>query len=160
MPSVPDRTVVTAPWALLLQQLRELKQRSDERDIESSVMRTQWLAQVDALLRALTAWMRPAMEEGLARVDAAKVQVDDDLGTYEAPALRITLPGLRVVWVRPVGTLRVGAQGIVDVVCGSNRALLVLNRAGVWKLRGGGPAPSLVLLDNESFARALGDLIY
>ena len=80
------------------------------------------------------------MGEGLARLDLATVHVDDDdVGAYDAPALKITLPGPRIVWVRPVGTLRVGAQGIVDVVCGSSRALLVLNRAGVWKVRGAGP---------------------
>ena len=73
--------------------------------------------------------------------------------------VEVTLPGARIVWVRPVGTLRVGAQGIVDVVCGSSRALLVLNRAGVWKIRSAGPTSTLVLLDGHTFARALGELI-
>jgi hypothetical protein len=58
-----------------------------------------------------------------------------------------------------VGTLRVGAQGIVDVVCGSSRALLVLNRAGVWKIRGAGASSTLTELDEQTFARALGELI-
>jgi hypothetical protein len=104
--------------------------------------------------------MLPAVQEGLARLDVATVHVDqDDVGAYDAPALKITLPGARVVWVRPVGTLRVGAQGIVDVVSGSSRALLVLNRAGVWKIRSAGPQSTLVLLDGHTFARALGELI-
>jgi hypothetical protein len=104
--------------------------------------------------------MLPAVQEGLARLDMATVHVDqDDVGAYDAPALKIALPGARIVWVRPVGTLRVGAQGIVDVVCGSSRALLVLNRAGVWKIRSAGPSSTLVLLDGHTFARALGELI-
>jgi hypothetical protein len=100
------------------------------------------------------------VQEGLARLDLATVHVEnDDVGAYDAPALKIALPGARIVWVRPVGTLLVGAQGIVDVVCGSNRALLVLNRAGVWKVRGAAPSSTLVLLDGHTFAQALGELI-
>ncbi|HEY3818923.1 MAG TPA: hypothetical protein VGL81_17255 [Polyangiaceae bacterium] len=146
--------------ASLLQRLRELKRKDVEDEVESTAARTRWLDSVDMLMRAVRAWMLPAEQEGLARLDMATVHVaQDDVGAYDAPALKITLPGARIVWVRPVGTLRVGAQGIVDVVCGSSRALLVLNRAGVWKLRRAGPTSSLVLLDGHSFARALGELI-
>jgi hypothetical protein len=144
----------------LLDRLREMKRRDEESDVESTAIRTLWLEAVDMLMRAVRAWMLPAVQEGLARIDAATVHVDhDDVGAYDAPALKIALPGARIVWVRPVGTLRVGAQGIIDVVCGSNRALLVLNRAGVWKIRGAAPASSLVLLDGHTFARALAELI-
>jgi len=148
------------PSTDLLGRLRELKRKDDEDDVESTAARTQWLEAVDMLMRAIRAWMLPAVHEGLARLDMATVHVDqDDVGAYDAPALKIALPGARIVWVRPVGTLRVGAQGIVDVVCGSSRALLVLNRAGVWKVRSAGPSSTLVLLDGHSFARALAELI-
>jgi hypothetical protein len=160
MPPVFDKTVPMSPWAALLRQLRDLKQRSVERDIEPSAVRAQWLAEVEQLLDGIASWMRPAVEEGLARIERARVHADDDLGAYDAPALKIVLPALRVVWVRPVGTLRVGARGLVDVVCGSSRALVVLNRSGAWKIRGSGPAAALVPLDSQSFARVLGDLIY
>ena len=146
--------------ANLLERLRDLKRKDDESDVESTAARTRWLESVDVLMRAVRAWMLPAVEEGLARLDMAMVHVEkDDVGAYDAPALKIALPGARIVWVRPVGTLRIGAQGIVDVVCGSNRALLVLNRAGVWKIRSAGPTSTLVLLDGHTFARALGELI-
>jgi len=146
--------------ASLLERLRDLKRKDDENEVESTAARTRWLESVDMLMRAVRAWMLPAVQEGLARLDMATVHVDqDDVGAYDAPALKIALPGARIVWVRPVGTLRVGAQGIVDVVCGSSRALLVLNRAGVWKIRSAGPASTLVLLDGHTFARALGELI-
>ena len=86
---------------------------------------------------------------------------EDDVGAYDAPALKIAFPGARIVWVRPVGTLRVGAQGIVDVVCGSSRALLVLNRAGVWKIRGAGaPRRALASARRADASRAtLAELI-
>jgi len=144
----------------LLDRLRDLKRKDDENEVESTAARTLWLEAVDMLMRAVRAWMLPAVQEGLARIDMATVHVEqDDVGAYDAPALKIALPGARIVWVRPVGTLRVGAQGIVDVVCGSSRALLVLNRAGIWKIRSAGPQSTLVLLDGHTFARALAELI-
>jgi hypothetical protein len=155
-----DQTLPVNFSSALLQQLREMKRKDDENEAESTAARTRWLEHVDTLLRAIRAWMMPAVEEGLARLDMATVHVDDDdVGAYDAPALKIGLPAARIVWVRPVGTLRVGAQGIVDVVCGSSRALLVLNRAGVWKVRSAGPTSTLVPLDGHSFAKALGELI-
>jgi hypothetical protein len=144
----------------LLAQLRDLKRGEQQSDAESTATRVRWLEAVGALLRAIRAWMLPGVEEGLVRLDTATVHVeDDDVGAYDAPALKIALPAGRIVWVRPVGTLQIGAQGIVDVVCGSSRALLVLNRAGVWKIRGASPSSALLLLDGHSFARTLGELI-
>jgi hypothetical protein len=155
-----DRTQPLDPTSLLLQELREMKRRDEEADVESSNARGRWLEAVMALLGVVRTWLGPAVAEGLARIDAASVHVaDDDVGAYDAPALQITFPGTRVVWVRPVGTLRVGGQGLVDLVCGSNRALLVLNRAGVWKIRGAGPKANLVLLDVHAFSKALAELL-
>jgi hypothetical protein len=155
-----DRTQALDASNMLLQQLRELKQAEEQTDAESTAARVSWLESVERLLAAIRAWMLPALQEGLVRLDAAIVHVaQDDVGAHDAPALKIAMPAGRIVWIRPVGTLRVGAQGIVDVVCGSSRALLVLNRAGVWKIRGPGPAASLVLLDGHTFSRTLGELI-
>jgi hypothetical protein len=160
MARVPDHTAPSDPSSALLQQLRVMKRKDDEDTAESTAARSRWLEHVDLLLRAIRAWMLPAVQEGLARLDMATVHVDDDdVGAYDAPAIKISLPGERIVWVRPVGTLRVGAQGIVDVVCGSSRALLVLNRRGIWKVRSAGPTSHLVPLDGHAFARALQELI-
>jgi hypothetical protein len=173
----PSATLAMHPQAALLQRLRELKQGAQERDVESAAVRASWLEAVDTLLRALRGWLERAAAEELLRVDLASVHVADDaVGAYDAPALKITLPGPRVVWIRPVGTLCVGARGIVDIVCGSNRALLVLNRAGIWKIRGVATGTArqprkeetqhetesrspLVPLDESEFARALTELI-
>ncbi len=155
-----DRTLATDASSALLQQLRELRQAEEQTDAESTAARQSWLHSVDRLLGAIRGWMLPAVQEGLLRLDAAVVHVtEDDIGAYDAPALKLAMPAGRIVWVRPVGTLRVGAQGIVDIVCGSSRALLVLNRAGVWKIRGPGPSASLAALDRDAFARVLGELI-
>jgi len=155
-----DRTQPLDPTSLLLQRLRDMRRRDEEADVESSNARGRWLEAVQALLGVVRGWLSQAVAEGLARVDTASVHVaDDDVGAYDAPALQISFPAARVVWVRPVGTLRVGGQGLVDLVCGSNRALLVLNRAGVWKIRGVGPKATLALLDVHSFSKAVADLL-
>jgi len=155
-----DRTQpLDAPTVLLLQ-LRDMRKRDEVADVESSNARGRWLEAVEMLLGVIRGWLLPATTEGLARIDSASVHVaDDDVGAYDAPALQIAFPGAHNVWVRPIGTLRVGGQGIVDMVCGSNRALLVLNRAGVWKIRGPGPTSALVPLDARSFSRALSELL-
>ncbi len=136
------------------------EREQEEADVESSNARGRWLEAVMALLGMVRTWLAPAVAEGLARIDAASVHVaDDDVGAYDAPALQIAFPGARLVWVRPLGTLRVGGQGLVDLVCGSNRALLVLNRAGAWKIRGAGAKANLVLLDVHSFSKVVSELL-
>lgn len=162
-----------AASAALLERLREMKRNAQRAEGESSSVRASWLEAVDVLLRVLRGWLQPATSQGLARINLASVHVaDDEAGAYDAPALKITVPGPQVIWVRPVGTLCVGARGIVDIVCGSSRALLVLNRAGIWKIQSvarsasgsprrpdGRPSSSLVPLDENEFARALTELI-
>jgi hypothetical protein len=154
-----DRTMPLSAAQTLLEQLRDLRRRDEEMDVESTAARVRWLDAVEKLIATIRAWLQAAATEGLVKIDAAVVKVDDDLGAYDAPALKLGFPGARVVWVRPVGTLRVGAQGIVDVVHGSSRALVVLNRNGVWKLRGPAPTATLVPLDEDTFCGALVELI-
>ncbi len=155
-----ERTLPLDPAAALLQQLRELKERETAEDIASSAARTHWVKAVTDLLAVLRTWLVRVEQEGLARIDGFTVHItDDDVGAYDAPGLKIELPKERTVWVRPIGTLRVGAQGMLDVVCGSNRALLVLNRAGIWKIRGPGAVAPLVPLDAHVFAQVLGELV-
>jgi len=160
MARIGDRTQPLSPQAALLQHLRDLRRDKAETDAESESVRQDWLGAVHALLGWIRAWLQRAVDEGLARVETATVTVqDDDHGSYDAPALRVWLAGGRVVWVRPAGMMSVGARGIVDMVCGSNRALVVLNRSGVWKIRAARDQGRLDVLDETSFSRVLGELI-
>lgn len=144
--------------APLLAVLRELKEREERAEVVATASRDEWIAQLEELFAWIRRLFEPAVTEGLARVDAATVRIEKDaIGDYEAPALKINVPGPRVVWVRPIGTFSVGARGMVDVVCGANRALLVLNRAGVWKVRGG--REELERLDETALVRALEELV-
>jgi hypothetical protein len=156
-------TLPMHPQAALLEHLQELRRVAELRDGACAVAKAGWLAAVDALFARLQAWLEPASSRGLARVERVSVHIaDDEVGAYDAPALKVTMPGPRLVWVRPVGTLVVGARGYVEMVCGANRGLLVLNRDGIWKLRAQ-PwtrcSTRLAPLDEDEFARTLTQLI-
>jgi hypothetical protein len=151
------------PPAALLEHLQELRRLAEHREGVYALARSSWLEALDALVGRLQAWLEPASFRGLAHVERTSVQItDDEVGAYEAPALQVTMPGPRLVWVRPVGTLVVGGRGCVEMVCGANRSLLVLNRDGIWKLRAepwNRGSSRLAPLDENEFARTLTQLI-
>jgi hypothetical protein len=145
----------------LLDVARGLKDGEERERLVSKMSRDEWLGEVSALLRTIREWLRPAVGEGLARVEPTQVRLSDaPFGDYDAPALKITLPGSRVVWVRPAGVLSVGAKGWVDVTCNASRAMLVLNRSGVWKIRSpDGGSSRLEPLDEPRFADVVAQLV-
>jgi hypothetical protein len=152
------------PARSLLDVLRSMKEKDEHANIGDKLARDEWVGELDALMKTIRGWLRPALSEGLVRIDLTRPRVLDDprFGEYEAPTMRIDLPGRRVVWVKPAGTLAVGAKGWVDVTCGRTRALLVLNRRGIWKARapdGGARGGKLEPLDETRFARMLADLV-
>jgi hypothetical protein len=108
------------------------------------------------MAKTLRQWLQPVIAEGLAVVEDTTVALED-LGTYEAPALKIIAPDQRIVWIKPAGALAVGARGWVEVSCRAARALLVLNRMGQWKVRGP-RADGLDVLDEARFAELLAEL--
>ena len=145
----------------LLDVARGLKEGEQRERLVSAMTRDEWLAELSALMRTVREWLRPAISEGLAAVEPTTVRMSEpQLGEYEAPALKILFPGARVVWLRPAGVLSVGAKGWVDVTCNAARAMLVLNRAGVWKARPpDGRSSRLEPLDEPRFADIIAQLV-
>lgn len=108
-----DRTQPLDAATGLLQQLRDMRRKDEEADVESSNAKGRWLDSVEILLGVVRGFLAQAVDEGLVRIDAASVHVaDDDVGAYDAPALKLSFPSDRTAWVRPVGTLRVGGRGL------------------------------------------------
>lgn len=145
----------------LLDVARGLKDGEDRERLVSAMTRDEWLGELHALMRIVRDWLRPAVSEGLTTVEATTVRLSEPpLGDYEAPALKVTFPGARVVWVRPAGVLSVGAKGWVDVTCNASRAMIVLNRSGVWKIRPpDGRGARLEPLDEPRFADIIAQLV-
>jgi hypothetical protein len=159
----PLYTVEAMNESPLMAFLRDMKAREEDAERASAATRSEWLTELEQLFAWLRRLLEPAVREGLALVETASTVVEKDaIGDYVAPALKVTLPGPHVVWVRPIGTFSVGARGMVDVVCGANRALLVLNRAGSWKVRGGQSSTEggkLEPLDDLRFTKVLEELV-
>jgi hypothetical protein len=148
----------------LLDLMRELRDRDERDKTEGALTRDDWIGELNHLMVTVRGWLRPAVSEGLTRVEAHTVHISDGpYGEYDAPALKVDLPGDRTIWLRPAGLLAVGARGWVDVVSGANRAMLVLNRRGTWKVRTPSGVPGtpgkLDVLDERRFAQMLSDLV-
>src|SRR5438045_2892558 len=100
----------------LLQMIRELREREESERLATAITRDDWLGELHTLMHSIQIWLRPASSEGLAFVEPIHVHLSEEpVGEYDAPGLKITLPGARVVWVRPGGVLSVGAKGWVDM---------------------------------------------
>ena len=84
---------------------------------------------------------------------------EEHLGTYEAPAWAVGR-GTRLVAIRPVARLVVGAQGRVDVSYGPRHAMLLRTGPEVWKVRMPGANTTLVAdLTPDTFADVLQSML-
>jgi len=94
----------------------------------------EWLEALNSLIRQLEQWLEPALAEGLKIEPYQKEIAEYDLGTYSAPALKISF-GSRTVHVEPVARFIVGGTGRVDI--DSSRGIFKLIRdpaTGRWFL--------------------------
>lgn len=98
-----------------------------------------WIADLKDLCENIKTWLQPAIEAKAARVvDVNFSTTEPDLGTYDAPGLRIELlvdspvsvdirpRGCRVVGLVQTGKSRVfGSQGRVDIERGADREIIL-----------------------------------
>jgi hypothetical protein len=74
----------------------------------------EWLEALNSLIHQLERWLEPALGEGL-KIELDQKEITEyDLGTYSAPALKISF-GSRMVRVEPVARFIVGGTGRVDI---------------------------------------------
>ena len=146
----------------LLEVLREQKAQSEvERAKDWDKVRTEWLASLADLRSKLETWLKPAIDEDLLTIEEREVEVSEhNLGTYRAPALRITAPSERHVDLEPRARIVIGGFGRVDLVSGPNRAMLILEDTGEWRiaLRGVGH-PQTQELTGDCFSELIGELL-
>jgi hypothetical protein len=122
-----------------------LRQKSEGTDIrERNRNRGEWLKAVQGLLSKIEDWLRAADTENLLEIMRYEVErVEDRLGVYDAPALKIRF-GTDLVDVLPVGRYAIGpfsaraikslsgvegtdgpAAGRVDITNGERKYLLI-----------------------------------
>jgi hypothetical protein len=151
---------------MFLEQLRRQKQEAQLSTTNVAAIRDEWVRAVTELVKQVEAWLKDATVEGLAKYDRTTVDlVEERLGAYQAPGLRIQLPGSRVeLTPRARFVAGAGAMGRVDMDCGAHKALLIRTEPTQWQVTQLFPFPlqgdwSGKELSEESFLETLKTLI-
>jgi hypothetical protein len=139
--------------------------------------RQEWLEDLEKLWAMIAEWLKAGIDEGLVRLEPHTVELNEqDLGTYEAPALnlhfstdgdrviKIEPTGMRVVGVIPTPGVRIlGAVGRVDLRCGPARAMLLRRAPGKWQFvgvdRGFRSGDDVVDLTPDTLAEVIEELL-
>lgn len=128
----------------------KLRSQSNTSEKHWKVERQKWIEDLEKLWATISHWLKKGVNEGLIRLDRRMVKLDEeDLGTYEAPALdlhfkvdghrviKIEPKAMRVVGVIPTPGVRIlGAAGRVDLRCGPARSMLLRRAPGKWQFVG------------------------
>jgi hypothetical protein len=125
-----------------------------------SELRREWIASLDELFEDVCAWLEPPRNMGLLDVEIVRVLVSEpELGTYDAPSLRI-----RTSWqeidVRPISRVVLGGSGRADIGFGPRRMIIMrCPDKSQWLISSADPKDEGQPLSEESFARALQCLL-
>ena len=120
----------------------------------------EWLEAIEKLYHEIRAWLNEAETEGLVKyVEADTAITESTLGTYDAPVLQLSFGG-RLVFVRPVGRFVVAANGRIDMSLGPDRAMLIRDKDGTWKINPvGSTRDQLLPLTKDTFSDAIEALL-
>lgn len=139
--------------------------------------RQKWIDDLEKLWATISHWLKKGVDEGLIRLDRRTVKFDEeDLGTYEAPALhlhfkvnghrviKIEPNAMRVVGAIPIPGVRIlGAASRVDLRCGPARAMLLRRSPGKWQFvgidRGFSSDDYVIDLTPDSLGEAIDELL-
>ena len=115
--------------------LRKKRQKQKAAEIDHDAVRQEWIANCEALMATILKWLEPLEDQALLQVDRQAIPIyEDQLGEYQAPALRLVFLKSQVLTIRPVGRFVLGARGRVDLVSGgAPLAMLILNAVGNWE---------------------------
>jgi len=137
----------------------------------------EWIEDLEKLRATLSEWLKKGADEGLLTLIPRTVELDEeDVGTYEAPALdlqfnangprviKIEPVAMRVVGVIPTPGVRIlGAVGRVDLRCGPARAMLLRRAPGRWQFvgvdHGFSSGEYVVDLSQDSLAEVIDELL-
>jgi hypothetical protein len=148
--------------------IAKLKERPKTAEEGLEALKTEWKQALDNLFKGIESWLEPAIQAGVLKASRSSTDLlEEDLGTYLVPILRIT-DGRATVRIEPIGARVVGVlghkgvrlgglRGRVDLICGPIKIPLVRTSANVWKalpLRG-----EPVDLNSESFFELLGEVL-
>jgi hypothetical protein len=122
--------------------------------------RDEWLGAIENLYDQIKAWLREAIAEGLVDYKVGDTSITEGtLGTYDAPVLQLFF-GERMVSVRPIGRFVFAAKGRIDMLLGPNKAMMVRDIDGTWKINPvGSTREQLLPLTEDTFSEAVEALL-
>lgn len=88
---------------------------------------TEYIERLRNLYADINLWCR---EQGLDITRKDEALVEEDLGSYVAPALEIAVAGRVLARIKPIGANVIGASGRVDIIGRLDKDSLVYLRAG------------------------------
>jgi hypothetical protein len=138
--------------------------------------RETWLVDLQTLIQQIQVWLRSGVEGGVFRLEELEVDLDEqDVGTYRAPGLKITLihqhrhvlltpQGFRIQGIVAFGGKRaIGFRGRVDLSSGPTKIIFLRRKESEPKdstqwdilMSTGNRSP----LDKDTFADALAHVL-
>ena len=119
-----------------LEEVLKKRQRQQEAsEIDHDAVRQEWISSCNGLTSTILEWLRPLEDQALLQIEKGTIPIyEEQLGEYQAPALKLVFLRSQVLTLRPVGRFVLGARGRVDLVSGSTSlAMLVLNGTDHWE---------------------------
>jgi hypothetical protein len=143
--------------------LKKLSQQKDKSAATRPEILAEWRKSLNELFRVFAEWLAEAVAENLLKVGEIPVEIQEEqLGSYDAPSLKIVTPQGVAVYIVPKARIVVGAYGRVDFECSPNRCSLVRTAPDRWQFSNLSPSRggwSFEDLTEDSFWKVLQYLL-
>ena len=115
--------------------LKKRRQQQEAAEIDHDAVRQEWISSCKALVSTVLEWLKPLEDQALLQVEQETIPIyEEQLGQYQAPALKLIFLKSQVLSLRPVGRFVLGARGRVDLISGGTPlAMLILNGTDDWE---------------------------
>ncbi len=135
---------------------KQQQERAEGSSLEKR--KEEWLESLAELFSSIKVWLAEPVSQNLIEIAEDDVEIDEyKVGLYKAPSL-ILRAGHDVVFVEPVGTIIMGANGRVDVKTGGTSFKIILTDQNEWGILQ--PDRTVATrLDERTFTKALQDLL-
>lgn len=113
-----------------LEEILEQKQKQQEKSaIDREAVRQEWISNCSKVMLRVTEWLKPLENKNYLKIQSETISIrEEQLGEYEAPALRLVFVKSQILTVRPVGRFILGAQGRVDMASGSTLLVMLIHK--------------------------------
>ena len=110
----------------LSEYLKEKEQEQLKQEIHWNKVREEWIQTVSNFLVSVKSWLAEEIQDGLIQVEECTEVINEEyLGSYSISSLKLHAIG-KVLSLRPVGRLIIGAQGRVDLESQSSGERVIL----------------------------------